>query len=100
MEIVLLAVVAVVIGAAIYAYNKNKTFDINNDGKVDKSDVEAAVKLIKEDVKSKADANNDGKVDAADVKEAAKKTKAKAKKAVTKAKDTVKKAAGRKPKAK
>jgi DNA replicative helicase MCM subunit Mcm2 (Cdc46/Mcm family) len=102
MEIVLIAVVAVVIGAAIYVYNKGKTFDVNNDGKVDAADVKVAVKLIKQDVKAVADVNKDGKVDAADVKVATTKAKTGAKKAATKVKETAKKAAGRsrKPKAK
>lgn len=100
MEIVLIAVVAVVLGAAIYVYNKNKTLDVNKDGKINAADVEAAVKVVVADVKAKADVNKDGKVDLADAKAVKTKAKAGAKKATAKAKDAVKKAAGRKPKAK
>ena len=101
MEIVLVAVVAVAIGAFIY-YNRNtKGFDVNNDGKVDAADAKAAVQNVVEGVKAEADVNKDGKVDSADVAVVKEKAKAGAKKAATKAKETVKKAAtrGRKPKA-
>jgi hypothetical protein len=102
MEILLAIAVVVVVGALIYFNRKSKSFDINNDGKVDAADVKAAVQNAVEGVKATADVNKDGKVDAADVKVVATKAKAGAKKATTKAKETVKKAAGRgrKPKAK
>ncbi len=102
MEIVLLAIAVVVIGAFIYYNRSSKSFDVNNDGKVDSADVKAAVQNVVEGVKITADANKDGKVDAADVKVVTEKAKAVAKKTTAKAKETVKKASsrGRKPKAK
>ena len=102
MEIVLLAVAAVAIGAFIYYNRSSKGLDINNDGKVDAADVKAAVQNVVCGVKETADANNDGKVDAADVAVVKEKAKAVAKKTTAKAKETVKKAAtrGRKPKTK
>jgi len=102
MEIVLIAVVAVVLGAAVYLYNRNNnSFDLNKDGKVDKADAEAAVTQLKEAAKKAADVNKDGKVDKADAKAAATKAKASVKKSTAKAKTAVKKATGgRKPKAK
>lgn len=100
MEIVLLAIAVVVVGAFIYYNRSSKGLDVNADGKVDAADVKAAVQNVVCGVKETADANKDGKVDAADVKVVKEKVKAGAKKAAVKAKDTVKKAAGRKPKAK
>ena len=102
MEIILIAIVAVVLGVFIY-YNRNsKGFDVNQDGKVDSADIKAATQNVVEGVKNTADANNDGKVDSADVAVVKEKAKAVAKKTTAKAKETVKKAAtrGRKPKAK
>jgi hypothetical protein len=101
MEIVLLAITAVVIGAFIYYNRSSKGFDVNNDGKVDAADAKAAVQNVVEGVKATADVNKDGKVDAADVAVVKEKAKAGAKLAATKAKETVKKAAtrGRRPKA-
>lgn len=101
MEIVLLAIAAVAIGAFIYYNRSGKGLDVNNDGKIDASDAKAAVQNVVEGVKSTADVNKDGKVDAADVAVVKEKAKAGAKKATTKAKETVKKAAtrGRKSKA-
>ena len=102
MEIVLIAVVAVAIGAFIYYNRSSKSLDVNNDGKVDAADAKAAVQNVVEGVKASADVNKDGKVDAADVAVVKEKAKAVAKKTTAKAKETVKKAAtrGRKPKAK
>jgi len=100
MEIVLLAIAVVVIGGFIYYNRSSKGLDVNADGKVDAADAKAAVQNVVEGVKATADVNKDGKVDAADVKVVKQKAKAGAKKATAKAKDTVKKAAGRKPKAK
>ena len=102
MEIVLIAIAAVVIGAFIYYNRSSKGMDVNNDGKVDAADVKAAVQNVVCGVKETADANKDGKVDAADVAVVKEKVKAVAKKTTAKAKETVKKAAGRgrKPKAK
>jgi hypothetical protein len=97
MEIVIIVVAVVLIGAAIYVYNKNKTLDVNNDGKVDAQDVKAAVETVVADVKKAADVNGDGKVTVADAKAAVKKTKAK-----TAVKEVAKTAGtrGRKPAAK
>lgn len=100
MEIVLIVMVAVVLGAFIYYNRSSKGFDVNNDGKVDAADAKAAVQNVVEGVKATADVNKDGKVDAADAKVVKERTKAVAKKVSTKAKETVKKAAGRKPKTK
>ena len=105
MEIVLIALVVVVVGAFWY-YNRNaKSFDVNQDGKVDAADAKAAVQTVVEGVKETADANKDGKVDAADVKVVAEKAKTEVKKAATKTKAAAKKVvskanAGRKPKPK
>ena len=103
MEIVLIAVVAVAIGAFIYYNRSSKSLDVNNDGKVDAADAKAAVQNVVEGVKATADANKDGKVDAADVKVVAEKAKTGAKKAAVKAKEAVAKKTsgrGRKPKSK
>ena len=102
MEIVLLAIAVVVIGAFIYYNRTSKGLDVNADGKVDATDVKAAVQNVVCGVQETADVNKDGKVDAADAKVVVEKAKTGAKKATTKAKETVKKAAnrGRKPKAK
>lgn len=102
MEIVLLAIAVVVVGAFIYYNRSAKGLDVNNDGKVDSTDVKAAVQNVVEGVKTTADVNKDGKVDAADVAVVKEKAKAVAKKTTAKAKETAKKAAprGRKPKAK
>ena len=100
MEIVLLAIAVVVIGFFIYYNRTSKGLDVNNDGKVNSADVKAAVQNVVCGVQATADVNKDGKVDAADVKVVKEKAKAGAKKAAAKAKTTVKKAAGRKPRAK
>lgn len=99
MEIVLLAIVAVVIGAFIYYNRSAKNFDVNNDGKVDATDAKAAVQNVVEGVKATADVNKDGKVDSADVKVVKEKAKAGAKKATAKVKSATGQR-GRKPKAK
>ena len=52
MEILLLAVVAVVIGGLIYIQHNKKKIDTNNDGKVDAQEVKAAVKEVKQEVKA------------------------------------------------
>jgi hypothetical protein len=92
MEIVLIAVVAVAIGALIYFNRSSKSLDVNKDGQIDYADAALAARNAVEGVKATA----------ADVTVAVTKTKTGAKKAATKAKETVKKAAGRgrKPKAK
>ncbi len=102
MEIVLLAIAVVAIGAFIYYNRTSKSLDVNNDGKVDVADAKAAVQNVVEGVKADADINKDGKVDSADVAVVKEKAKAVAKKTTAKAKETVKKAQnrGRKPKAK
>ena len=101
MEIVLIVMVAVVLGAFIYYNRSSRGFDVNNDGKVDAADAKAAVQNVVEGVKATADVNKDGKVDAADVAVVKEKAKTVAKKTTAKAKETVKKATtrGRKPKA-
>lgn len=94
MEIIIIAIV-VIAGAAIWYVNRDKGLDVNNDGKVDVKDVQAAVEntvaVIKEEVKEEV----------AEAKVAVKKTAAKAKAATKKA--APKKAStgarrGRKPK--
>jgi len=100
MEILLAIAVVVVIGALIYFNRSSKSLDVNNDGKIDNADVKAAVQNVVCGVQAAADVNKDGKVDAADVKVVKQRAKAGAKKAAAKAKDTIKKAAGRKPRAK
>jgi hypothetical protein len=97
MEIVLIAIAVVAIGAIIYFNRSSKGLDVNNDGKVDSADVKAAVQNVVCGVQETVDVNKDGKVDAADVKVVAEKAKTVAKKTTAKAKQTVKKAAGRKP---
>ena len=87
MEIVIIAVVAVIVGAGIYLYNQNnKSFDLNKDGKVDKKDADAAVSQIKQAVTKADDVNKDGKVTVTDVREAAAKAKNTVKKAAVKSK--------------
>lgn len=98
MEILLIAVVAVVVGALIYFNRSSKSFDINNDGKIDTNDIKTAVDNAVQGVTATADVNKDGKVDAADVKVVAEKVKTTAKKATNKAKAVATR--GRKPKAK
>lgn len=102
MEIVLLAIAAVVIGAFVYYNRSSKGLDVNKDGKVDSADVKAAVQNVVCGAKETADVNKDGKVDAADAKAVKEKAKTVAKKTTAKAKETVKKAAtrARQPKAK
>jgi hypothetical protein len=102
MEIVLLAIAVVAIGAFIYYNRTSKSLDVNKDGKVDVADAKAAVQNVVEGVKADADVNKDGKVDSADVAVVKEKAKVVAKKTTAKAKETVKKVQnrGRKPKAK
>lgn len=73
MELLIIAVVAVAIGALIYV-NTNKG-------------------VVASEVREALDANNDGKVDIKDVKVAATKAKTTAKKAAVKAKTVVRSAA-------
>lgn len=83
MEIIVIAVAIVVLGAIWYV-NRNTGLDVNNDGKVDLKDAAAAVKNTVATAKNVADANKDGKVDAKDVKVAASKAKAAVKAKVNK----------------
>lgn len=46
MEILLIVVVAVVIGALIYVNHNKDVIDTNKDGKVDKQEAKAAVKEV------------------------------------------------------
>lgn len=85
MEIIVIAVAVVVLGAIWYA-NRKTGFDANNDGKVDLKDAAAAVKNTVQTVKNVADANKDGKVDAKDAKAAASKATTAVKKAAVRAK--------------
>jgi hypothetical protein len=98
MEIVIIAIAVVAIGAIIYFNRSSKSFDINQDGKVDATDAKAAVQNVVEGVKASADVNQDGKVDAADVKVVVETAKTQVKKTVSKAKAATKKP-GRTPKA-
>ena len=98
MEILLVIVVVIVVGALIYFNRDSKSLDVNNDGKIDAADVKAAVDNVVEGVKATADVNKDGVVDVADVKVVATKVKTAVKRAATKAKTTVNR--GRKPQAK
>jgi hypothetical protein len=100
MEIIVIAIVAVALGGIWYYNRSSKSFDVNQDGKVDATDVKVAVQNAVEGVKATADVNKDGKVDAADVKVVKEKATAGVKKAATKAKETVKKTTTRKPKTK
>lgn len=102
MEIIIIAVVAVVLGAIIYS-NRKKGLDVNKDGKVNLADAKEAVKTTVADVKSAADVNKDGKVNASDAKAVANKAKTTAKKVANKAKTAAKpkvKAEAGKPKMK
>jgi len=95
MEIIIVLLVLAA-GAAVWYYNRNDGFDKNKDGKVDFSDVkpvvENTVQAAAVDVRKAADVNNDGKVNVADAKVVAKNAAAGAKKVATKAKTAVKKA--------
>lgn len=109
MEIIIALVAIAVLGAVFYFNRSSKSFDVNNDGKVDLNDAKAAVDNTVTGVKTAADVNKDGKVDAEDAKVVVAKTKQATKKAATKAvvktKEAAKKVAdkakaGRKPKPK
>lgn len=103
MEIIIIAVVAVVLGAIIYS-NRRKSMDVNKDGKVNLADAKVAVKNTVTEVKAVADVNKDGKVDKADAKAATKKATTAVKNAADKAKTAAKtktaKAGAGKPKMK
>lgn len=85
MEIIVILIAVVVLGAIWYA-NRNTGFDANNDGKVDLKDAAAAVKNTVAVAKTVADTNKDGKVDAKDAKAVASKATAAVKKAAVRAK--------------
>ena len=97
LTVILVAVAVIALGAIVYYNRKSKSFDVNQDGKVDIKDaVEAAQRAVagaKVDVKQALDVNKDGKLDAADativankVKKAAGKVKTAVKKTTTKKK--------------
>jgi hypothetical protein len=96
MEIII-AIIVVVVGTALWYATRKTGADVNQDGKVDLADAKAAVEKTVEVIAEAADANKDGKVDVADVKVVATKAKAAVKKTVAKtaatAKTAVKKAA-------
>jgi sensor domain CHASE-containing protein len=51
----ILIILAVVIAAvALYVYKRNKSWDLNNDGKVDQADAKEAVEQVKTAVKKTA----------------------------------------------
>lgn len=107
MEIVLIAVVAVAIGAFIYLNRSSKKMDVNNDGHVDLADVALAAKPVVEETKAVVEEVVQPKVEEAKPAPASKpKAKGGRKPAAmtAKAKEPAKKAApksrGRKPKAK
>lgn len=91
MEFALGAIAIIVVGVAVYYNRKIKSFDTNQDGKVDRKDAIVIVDNVVSGVKTDLDVNQDGQVDIKDVKA----TAAKIKKAVKK--PAVKKAAARKP---
>jgi cell division ATPase FtsA len=97
MEILLAIAVVVVVGALIYFNRSSKSLDINDDGKVDATDIKVAVQNAVEGVKATADVNNDGKVNTADVEVVVEKAKSGVKKAAVKAKTAAKKTTGRRP---
>lgn len=98
--LVLIGLVVVLGGLAVWYFNRGNKLDLNNDGAFDRKDVEQAVVNTVEGVKAVADVNKDGKVDVADAKEVATKAKKTVKKAATKAKTTAKKATTKTPKLK
>lgn len=100
MELIIVAVVALVICAAVYYNRKSKGLDINADGKIDGQDVKAAVQNVVQGVKSDADVNKDGVVNSADTVAVVQKVEAEVKVAATKVKAAAKKATTRKPKSK
>jgi hypothetical protein len=91
LTVILVAVAVIALGAIVYYNRKSKSFDVNQDGKIDVKDaVEAAQRAAagaKVDVKAALDVNKDGKLDAADATVVANK----AKKAAGKVKTAVKK---------
>ncbi len=90
MEIILIAIAVVLIGAVIYYNQKSKSFDVNHDGKVDITDAKVAVQNVAHEVKINADVNKDGKVDVADVKVVAQQTKQTVEKVAAKVEKAVK----------
>jgi len=80
----LIGILVVVAIALIYAVNKDKGVDVNNDGKVDLEDAKAAIENTVEAVKEEVTETVE------EVKEVVAEKKAKVKKAVTKAKKTTK----------
>jgi hypothetical protein len=89
MELVLVLVVAVVVGALIFHNRSARSLDINQDGLVDVTDAKAAVDNTVAGITNTLDLNKDGKVDAEDVKVAAKAVRSTAKGAAGAAKATV-----------
>ena len=89
MELVLVLVVAVVVGALIFFNRSARSLDINQDGRMDLADAKAAVDNTVSGITDTLDVNKDGKVDAEDVKVAAKAVRSTAKGAAGAAKATV-----------
>jgi uncharacterized membrane protein len=94
MEIII-ALVVVVLGAALYFNRKSTTLDVNHDGKVDAKDAVAAAEKVEQAVVTEVKAVETAVV--AEVKAVATKAKSAAKKPAAKKAAPVKKAAAKKP---
>lgn len=84
----LIALGIIVTVAAGWIFYKNRSFDINKDGKVDSNDIkptaEQLVEAVAEVTKQAADVNKDGVVNTEDAKAVVKKARTTVKKATTK----------------
>lgn len=92
MSIELIVILGVVVIALIYAVNRGKGVDVNNDGKVDFADAKAAVSNTVDAVKDAVDLNDDGKINLTDAKVAADAVASTVDGAVAEAKRTVSRA--------